>query len=347
MKRRKVAGLLAVFILSAATMVSGCTKGASEEKTEEQNPPAKAEASETEEEGTEEASEEMEIDPEVMDIAKYNIYVEMNNSIVEVLNNLDAYYMVVEYADEFALIPDSGYDYKFDISYLNTDIIDDALLVADMEPAYDTLDDLTKKVAVPMRNLIDTFNQISDSYDFADNEYEKAKEYHTQIQENVDAFNQLSGEFMEEINIIGNERVAAEEQKMLEEGRLIIYNSSHAITVAQQIIDECMAQGVDDSNITELDLTNIKPLYEELKATVEAYNEAVSDSEQIMKESLSNSAPFDGLLDSLVQSVEFMINQVESGTPIEDPGRDYLGGMVHIQYVLSDCIERYNTVFTE
>ena len=67
---------------------------------------------------------------------------------------------------------------------------------------------------------------------------------------------------------------------------------------------------------------------------------------RIMKESRSNSAPFDGLLDSLVQSVEFMINQVESGTPIEDPGR-VIWEVWYIQYVLSDCIERYNTVFTE
>ena len=141
--------------------------------------------------------------------------------------------------------------------------------------------------------------------------------------------------------------MAAHEQKMLDEGNLIIYNSSHAITIVNQILAECYAQGVDDANITELDLTNIRPLYEELIATVAAYDEAVSDSNQIMKESLSNSAPFDGLLNSLSQSVEWMIKQVESGRPIEDPGSEYLGGIIHIQVVLSQCIERYNTVFVE
>lgn len=346
MRRHMITGLAAACVLASAVMVGGCS-GQDAGKKDAASETTAGTAAETEAPEEEETSAEAEIDPETMDIIKYNIYVEMNNYMVEVLDNVDSYYLVVEYADEFAFVPDSGYDYKFDIRYLNTDIIDDALAVADMEPAYEKLDDLAKQVAEPMRAMMDGFNKINKSSDFADNQYAKAKEYHAEIQGNVEAFEQLAYAFMDEISVIGNERMAAHEQKMLDEGNLIIYNSSHAITIVNQILAECYAQGVDDANITELDLTNIRPLYEELVATVAAYDEAVSDSNQIMKESLSNSAPFDGLLNSLSQSVEWMIKQVESGRPIEDPGSEYLGGIIHIQVVLSQCIERYNTVFVE
>lgn len=348
MKLRMRTDLLAACVLAPAVLASAMLTGCSGQTAgkEEEDRKITTAAEETESSG-EETAEEPDIDPETMDIIKYNIYVEMNNYMIEVLDNLDNYYMVVEYADDFSLVPDSGYNYKFGISYLNTDIVDDALTVASMEPAYETLDGLAKEVAEPMRALMEGFNKISDSYDFADNQYAKAKEFHKEIQENVDSFDALAFEFMDEVKAIGNERVAANEQKMLEEGNLIIYNCSHAITIGNQILDECYAQGVNDANITELDLTNIRTLYDELAATVASYDEAVSDSSQIMKESLSNSAPFDGLLNSLLQSVEWMMKQVESGQAIENPGSDYLGGTVHIQSVLSQCIERYNAVFTE
>lgn len=343
MKRQMTTGLLAACAALAVVVSGGCSGQSSEKKADFTE--ATKTSQETEAPSEEETQEE--IDPETMDLIKYNIYVELNNYMVEVLDNLDNYYLVVENADEFAFVPDSGYDYKFRIVYLNTDVIDDALAVASMEPAYDTLDDLAKEVAEPMLGLMEGFNKINKSYDFADNQYAKAKEYHAQIQENAAAFEALAYEFMDAVSIMGNERVAAEEQEMLEEGRLIIYNCSHAISVARQILDECNAQGINDANITELDLTNIRPLYDELVATAAAYDEAVSDNNQIMKESLSNSTPFDGLLNSLSQSVEWMIRQVESGRPIEDPGSEYLGGIIHIQVVLSQCIERYNTVFVE
>lgn len=40
-------------------------------------------------------------------------------------------------------------------------------------------------------------------------------------------------------------------------------------------------------------------------------------------------------------------SQVESGVPIEEPGREYLGGIIHIEEVLDDCIDQYNTVFVD
>lgn len=293
------------------------------------------------------SSSEEEIDPETMDVIKYNIYVEMNNYMVEMLDTIDSYYTVVMPDDEFSFVPDSGYDYKYDISPYNSDIIDDALLVAEMEPAYETLDALTLEIAEPMRALMDVFSDIYSCNDFADNQYAKAKEFHAVVQANVSPFIDLSYQYLDAVDAMGRERTAEEEQSMLENGQVIAYNASHAITVAREILDECYAQNVYDDNITSLDLTPVRPLYDELVATVNAFNEATADNNQLMQESLSSSTPMYGLLDSLVQAVDWMIRQVESGTPISEPGLEYLGDIIHIEVVLSDCIDQYNSAFAE
>ena len=339
---------LALLALSGLLLLSGCSSDGKNGENTATPAPAATESQPVSTETVEPTAptaEDLGLTPEEMDTVKYNIYVEMNNEIVEVLENIYGYYEVVEYADEFAFVPDTSYSYKYDISPFDSSLVDDALLVAGMEPAFETLDELTTQIAEPMRALMDTFDEIYSCYDFADNQYAKAKEFHAVIQANVDAFEALAYTYMDAVDVVAVERTAAEEQKMLEEGRIIIYNASHAITVTRQLLNECYNQGVYDDNIQELDLTSIYPLHEELVATVDAYKAAVEDKNQLMAESLSSSPMYS--LDSLVQAVDWMVQQVESGSPIPDPGRDYLGSIVHIEVVLSDCIEDYNYAFTE
>ena len=50
-------------------------------------------------------------------------------------------------------------------------------------------------------------------------------------------------------------------------------------------------------------------------------------------------------LDRLASAIEWMIRQVESGYPIQDPGREFLGGLIHVEVVLSYCINLYNSSF--
>lgn len=359
LKHHLKAGYLGAGVLCLSLLLGGCAGQQNNDNARdtvnrannnaEENASTPTTETTSESKSTAEAESEAgeEYDLETMRLVKYNIYIEMNNYMVEMMDILDDYYSVVEFADEFAFVPDSEYTYKYGVHSLNSSIVDDAVSVAAMEPSFDKLDALTLQIADPMRNLMDTFSDIDHSYDFADNQYEKAKEFHKVIQENVETFGELSYEFMDEVSIMGAEQIAIDEQRMLDDGMLITYNCSHMITVTQALLDECYAQEVYDDNITELDLTNIKPLYDELAATVAAYEEAVNDKNQLMKESLSDNAPFSGLPNSLLQSVEWMIKQVESQQPIEDPGREYLGGIIHIEEVLSSVIDRYNTVFTE
>ncbi len=295
-----------------------------------------------------ENSGESEYTPEEMDLIKYNYYVDLNNDIVEILDSIDYYFWVVEDAEEFSLIPDSGYTYGYQIYGVNSDIIDDCLQLADMDPDYGELDSLVKEMAEPLRVLMDTFLEINGSYDYADNQYQKAKEYHAAIYGVIDTFLPLGEQYMDSMSALGDSKTAEEEAQMKAEGRLIIYNASRAISIGGQIMDVIYDQDVTDENITDLDLTEINNLYQELVTVVGEFDAATADTEQLVKESLSNSTPFDGLYDSLIQALEWMIKQVESGQPLDLSGSGApLGSIGHFSETLDKCIDRYNSVFVE
>ena len=344
--RKVIIGTALASVCAAVLVVSGCSENINELK---ENARAKAlsepvmAAEETEEEETEEES----VSPEQMDLIKYNYYVELNNEIVKLMDDIDYYYEVVEYDEEFALIPDSGYTYGYCIRGFGKDLADDCIQLADMEPAYETLDPLIKEMAEPLKELMAAFSEVSRSNDYAANQYQKAKELHAVIYPAADEFEPMGYEFIHAVSAVADERIAAEEEEMKAEGRLIAYNASRGISIAGQIMDECTLQGVTDDNITDLDLTKIKPLYEELTLIVEDLNAATADSNQMMKESMSNSKPFDQLYERMLQALEWMIKQVESGKPIEDPGLEPLGSIAHFSNTLSDCVDRYNTVFVD
>ena len=95
-------------------------------------------------------------------------------------------------------------------------------MVAEMEPVYETLDALTLEVAEPMRTLMDTFSDIYSCSDFADNQYAKAKEFHSAVQANAVSFADLAYQYMDAISVMGRERTEEEEQSMLENGRLSV-----------------------------------------------------------------------------------------------------------------------------
>ena len=340
-KSKKLAALLLSLLLLTASAGCDLSGGTGGKESDKPTPTQKTEPTPT----PAPTPPEETLDPETAEAVKYNVYVQMNNKIVDVLDTLYSYYEVVEYADEFALIPDSEYTYKYDISGYNTDILEDATYVVEMAPAFEELDGLTKQILEPMRTLMETFSEISHNYDYAADQYAKPKEYHKAIQANAAVFQELAFQYMSAIQAMSIQRVEAEEQKMQEEGRLLAYGFSHSITVVKKITAECAAQGISDENIENLDLAPIRPLYQELLDTIAGYKAAAADNNQLMEESMTADGAYHigTQIDRMASALEWMIKQVESGRPIEDPGREYLGGLIHVNEVLADCIDLYNS----
>lgn len=351
MKKISLSKFTAVLLVSALVL-SGCGSSGEEEPRKAERRGLDRSAFTEMEEGAQEAESTAdagdEITPEQMDFIKYNYYVQLNNDIVEIMDSIGYYYEVVDYAEEFSLLPDTGLTYGYRIYGKNTDILDDCVMLADMEPDYGELDSMVKELEVPLRALMETFLEINGSNDYADNQYQKAKEYHAVIYANTDAFEAVAYDFVDAVAEMGNTRMAEEEERLKEEGMLINYNASRAISIGREVLDEAYRQGVNDENLTDLDLTEIRKLHDELVTVVADFDAATEDNDQLVKESLSNSRPFDGLLDGLIDALEWMMKQAESGELPDMSGSGApLGSMEHFSYVLGQCIDRYNSVFAE
>ena len=327
--------------LCADLTLSGCGMGKKEEL-----PTTTAETTVETKEETKETVPEETYSPEEMELIKYNYYVDLNNDIVEVIDSIGYYFEVVDYTEEFSLLADTGLTYGYRVYGKNTDILDDCLLLADMEPDYGEMDQLVKEMAEPLREVMDTLSDISRSNDYADNQYQKAKDYHKVLYTSAETVTNLGYEFMDAVAQMGEAKMAEEEEKMKEEGRLIIYNASRGISIGKEVLNVIYSQGISDENLTELDLTEIKTLHDELVAVVADFDAATADNDQLIKESLANSRPFDGLYDSLISALEWMIKQVESGQPVDlSHSGAPLGSIGHFSETLSKCIDRYNSVF--
>ena len=74
---------------------------------------------------------------------------------------MEYYFQVVDYQEEFSLLPDTGLTYGYRVYGKNTDIIEDCLYLADMEPSYGEMDQMVKDLAGPLKAVMDACSSIS------------------------------------------------------------------------------------------------------------------------------------------------------------------------------------------
>ena len=123
--RKGILAKAAALLLTLAFVLAGCGNKAKEEwqtlkqdRTDGKENAAQQEDADTAEDDMASGKEntaagEEDIPPEQMDLIKYNYYVELNNQLIEILNSIDYYYQVVEDAEEFSLLPDTGLTYGY------------------------------------------------------------------------------------------------------------------------------------------------------------------------------------------------------------------------------------------
>lgn len=328
-------------VLAPALLLSGCLSPSMLRPTESSS---SAEASSAPSRSLPEAPASSEaMDPELVKDIKYGMYVQLNNELVRLVQDIDNYFLVVASEPEFRILPDTGLSYGYRIIGYSTDVLEDALSVAAMEPALGNLDAYVLEMEEPLKRLMETFSLISRSNNYAADQYAKPKEWHAAVYEATAQLEAVVYNFFDELSVLSDEREAQWRDELKADGKLIAYHASCAIYAQRKLLAEIAAQGITDENIMELDLSKIRPHYDELVAAVAELDAAVLDNDQLMEESLPQGHPFDGLFKLLIDTTDYMMMWVETGKGIETPGM--LGSIQHVSETLSRCIERYNSVF--
>ena len=276
---------------------------------------------------------------------KYSTCVLMGNELVKLKQSINAYYDYVDYTEEFRLIDGKEYaGLQEKVAGVNKQVLDRCLEAAAWQEGdeFTDLDRLILGYGEQIRTLSDTFDSIHTDAGYGDNDYEKAILWHKAVWENGETIFNISMEYAGLVKEMSLKQALEDEALLAQQGFLIQYNSSRALTIAQQILDLTVETGIWSDSHLVYDFTQIDALYEELAAVVQGYDTAIADPAQLQKESLTG-YPFNQLLTNLRTSVERLSDSHKHGAPREN----IMADLEFVRQTYNQCVERYNSVFCE
>ena len=267
MRNKSLMAVLAA--LGVMVFAAGCS-GKTPAETEE--PAIQAEEEEAEEAETPEEEPEEEpaalTEEEEQDL--YNLYIKVNNSMLDsVSSSLTKYFDYIEYQEEFVK-PENGYFcYSVSESYFEDLDKADALVAkkeekSEMDEAYLALSPLIRELGTVL-NEVDAY---TDEDSFLEDDYAKGAELHAEVWKNCEAFEIASMDFVNVLNGVASEQRAEDMEMMKEEIQQAIYE-----------------QGIEDNSMMlELDTEALQPLYDQYMEEVETVLAYLEDEEALRNE---------------------------------------------------------------
>lgn len=281
MRNKSLMAVLAV--LGVMVFAAGCS-GKTPAETEEPAIQAEEEEAETPEEEPEEEPAAL-TEEEEQDL--YNLYIKVNNSMLDsVSSSLTKYFDYIEYQEEFVK-PENGYFcYSVSESYFEDLDKADALVAkkeekSEMDEAYLALSPLIRELGTVL-NEVDAY---TDEDSFLEDDYAKGAELHAEVWKNCEAFEIASMDFVNVLNGVASEQRAEDMEMMKEEGYVVTYALVKMISTAQEIQEAIYEQGIEDNSMMlELDTEALQPLYDQYMEEVETVLAYLEDEEALRNE---------------------------------------------------------------
>jgi len=233
----------------------------------------------------------------------YNNYIEINNFMVgRVQDSLSRYFNYVDSQEEFKLIDESD-DYFdcYEISESDIEVLEETHEMVEAKSEKTTLDQAFLDAYPSITTVIETLNDIAaytDMKSYLDDNYEKAREYHTVLMSAYTPYLTAGETFLDEVKTTADKHQEEALAQMEEEGQEVLYAVNMVLNLANDIEEELSNQGVWDDNILEMNVEAIQPLYDEFVSYVEKVAQYGSDDEKLAAEGISSSG-----LDSFISDM--------------------------------------------
>lgn len=291
MRRKTTIILTALIMACSATACQGTADSISNSISDSRDT-READTPETSASADTEAADEVRTLSESEEQKLYNTYIDINNFMVDRLtDSLERYFYYVDIEQaEFTLLDaeDDYYScYSISDSYIGD--VEDAYELVNSKDDKNKLDVTFLEMYPSLNEVIATLNEIAsytDMKSYLDDDYEKAKEYHTKLMGILEEYLDTSDAFMVELDVVAKEHREEAYAQMKEEGLEVVYAMNKAIDLANEIVQELYSQEVWDDNILDMDLEKIQPLYDEFIGYADdllAYDE---DEEKLNAEGL-------------------------------------------------------------
>lgn len=285
----------------------------------------------------------------------YNIYIDINNAMLGRINDsLIRYFTYVDVeSEEFKLLDESDNYYTcYSLSSPLSDV-EEAYEILNGKSEKDTLDQAFLDMYPSITNLLNTLNEISDytsPQTYLEDNFAKSQEQHTALLNALAEYYTTGDIFLTELDIVADARQQESLEMMKNEGYVVFYSLNMVINLGKDILDELYVENVWDDNILDMDLTKIKPLYEEFCTYADALLAYDDDQEALQAEGLSNSAYWSIFImnmKSTRDSIAKVIAKVEAGEALSefDLAITSVSGQCNLSSFstgVSDMIDSYN-----
>lgn len=319
--RSKMAVLAALGVMVFAAGCSGKTPAAAD--GQESQAETQEEAEPAEEEQKEEAPAAL-TEEEEQDL--YNLYIKVNNSILDsVSSSLSRYFSYVEYQEEFVK-PDGYYD-CYSISEYDFESLQEADELVAKKPEKDELDEAYMALSPVLQELAAALNEV-DAYteeeSYLQDDYAKGAELHAEVWKNCEAFESGSMEFVAILNGVAAEQRAADMEMMKEEGYVVTYAFVKLISTAQEIQTAIYEQGIeDDSMMLELDTDALQPLYDQYMEEVEVVLAYLDDTEALGNEGYPTQSAYYMTFKEAVENSKAELEEIFRKVAEQEPPKDF------------------------
>lgn len=294
-------------------------------------------------------------DEEALEYELYNLYIDINNEMVGWLDEvISSYFEAVVYQEEFELYEENT-DYYWCLSNSSAfyDDMESAKTLVEEKSDKDALDKAYINLYPVMKELAQTLDEVAEYTDlksYADDDFAKGKEYHAAIWANYEQYAALAEAFIDELTTVADAKSREELEMLKAQGYEATYALVKMITTAQEIQTAIYGQEIDDSQILELDIEALQPLYDQYVEEVQTVLDFMKDEDAMYEEGFPiKSASYNLLKDDIRDSKTALTDLFErvrnqeslsefeltSGIPAD-------GTIAQFDEALSNMIDNYN-----
>ncbi|EEJ50891.1 hypothetical protein HMPREF6123_1835 [Oribacterium sinus F0268] len=287
------------------------------------------------------------------ELTQYNNYVDFSNFLTgNFEDNIGRYFEGVEPETEFKVI-EGGHYTTVSFSDYDMEQVQSYLDQANAGTNFPDLDEQVKTLAPIVLETMKVYNEAASYGDlqaYKDDQYAKAQEIHSRLFPLVQSYIDPADTYTAAIHSLSVERQQEEMQRMKDNGLTIRYDMLRIMDLKNQIIDAFSEQpNVAEANIADLDLTKIRPAYDELATLLLEFVPLSKDKDAAEKEGFDNNyyvTTFADAAGDFKKQLQEMIDRKESGKGFSENDLQILwatdGSFQKISEAASKMTETYN-----
>lgn len=363
---RKLWQRVICLLLISAVMLCGCGKGGERKNLEENGGEVHADDTEREQSGVEKrktdssednekpsdenAVEEAETadSPEVDENELFNLYIEINNEMMDHFADvIGSYFEGVEFQEEFVPLKEGDWCMTNKSTFYAD--MDKANDLVQKKQQKDELDEMYLALYPVMRELAETIDRLEDHTGF-----EKRKEYHAIIWKDYKEYETLADEFISKLGELADARREETLEQLEAGGYKGAASFTRLIMTAQEIQMAIYEQVEGDTQILELDLEILQPLYDRYLKEVGTCLTLMEDTDEMYQEGFPVQSGAYNMIDGSIEDSRDALMELFERVKNQEPLSEFElnssfaadGSIAKFDETVSDIIDNYNDMLS-